>query len=157
MSPIVPFAMPKECVAHKVYMYFIFTIAMAWIQIGINIFISAFFNPPPPKLILYTSEICFMTIVLTANNLRDLLDGHTLKKGKLLLDILVTFNVLNGGFPLVFSVALNSMILSNSEYQVTQIQFGFVIITYIAAVVMGLAVQISAGIDACKVSLKIRR
>lgn len=157
MGKIVTFSTARESVAHKIYMYFVFTIAMAWSQIAFNSFISSFFDPPHKKLILYTSEICFMTIVLTANNLRDLVDGQTLKKGKLLFDFLFTSNILNAVFSLVFSVGFSFMESSNSGYQPSQKQFLFVIITYLAAASMGLAVQIGGGIDRYKINHTNRR
>ena len=83
---------PKERIIHKVFMYFIFTIAMSWSQIIVNGFISFIFNLTYKSFILYKAEICFMTIVLVANNIKDLIESHVLKKGKLLFDILLTFS-----------------------------------------------------------------
>ncbi len=54
---------PKERIIHKVFMYFIFTIAMSWSQIIVNGFISFIFNLTYKSFILYKAEICFMTIV----------------------------------------------------------------------------------------------
>lgn len=148
MAKIVDFVFPRGTVWHKVYMYFAFTIAMSWSQIIVNSFLSSMFGLQHKSLTLYTTEICFMTIVLVANNIKDLIEAHVLKRSKLLYDILITFNILNIVFSLLFSAGSSFMELSNNNHiQPEQKQFCFVIITYVAAVLMGLAVQIGGGID----------
>jgi hypothetical protein len=139
---------PKERIIHKVFMYFIFTIAMSWSQIIVNGFISFIFNLTYKSFILYKAEICFMTIVLVANNIKDLIESHVLKKGKLLFDILLTLNILNATFSLLFSAGSSFLELSGlGKGQPELRQFVFVMMTYILAVFMGLAVQIGGGID----------
>lgn len=44
MSKIVKYRPPKERVIHKIFMYFLFTIAMSWSQIVVNYFMSYFFG-----------------------------------------------------------------------------------------------------------------
>lgn len=148
MAKIVKFNFPKGSVLHKVYMYFIFTIAMSWSQIISNYFLSSMFNLQHKKIILYTTEICFMTIVLVANNIKDLIEAHILKRSKILYDILITLNVLNIIFSVLFSAGASFVELSNNKRTQPELkQFCFVIITYVIAVLMGLAVQIGGGID----------
>lgn len=148
MSTNAEYRAPKERVIHKIFMYFIFNIAMSWSQIVVNCFISFIFDLSYKNFILYKAEICFMTIVLVANNIKDLIESRILKKGKLLFDTLLTLNILNAGFSLLFSAGSSFVELSGlGKSQPELRQFRFVLITYILAVFMGLAVQIGGGID----------
>lgn len=89
-----------------------------------------------------------MTIVLVANNIKDLIESRILKRGKLLFDMLLTLNILNAVFSLLFSAGSSFLELSSSRLtQLDSRQFWFVMSTYILAVFMGLAVQIGGGID----------
>lgn len=148
MSKIVKYRPPKERVIHKIFMYFLFTIAMSWSQIVVNYFMSYFFGLEYKNFVLYKAEICFMTIVLVANNIKDLIESRILKRGKLLFDMLLTLNILNAVFSLLFSAGSSFLELSSSRLtQLDSRQFWFVMSTYILAVFMGLAVQIGGGID----------
>ncbi len=148
MSKIVKYRPPKERVIHKIFMYFLFTIAMSWSQIVVNYFMSYFFGLEYKNFVLYKAEICFMTIVLVANNIKDLIESRILKRGKLLFDMLLTLNILNAVFSLLFSAGSSFLELSSSRItQLESRQFWFVMSTYILAVFMGLAVQIGGGID----------
>lgn len=121
---------------------------MSWSQIVVNYFMSYFFGLEYKNFVLYKAEICFMTIVLVANNIKDLIESRILKRGKLLFDMLLTLNILNAVFSLLFSAGSSFLELSSSRLtQLDSRQFWFVMSTYILAVFMGLAVQIGGGID----------
>lgn len=145
---------PDE-IKNRIFKYFVFTIAISWSPIIATYFIIFISNLQEVKFILYKSEICFMTIVLAANNLKDLSESHVLKNGKMLYNILYTLNILNIFFSILFFASSSSLRLSGTNnVEPESRQFWFVILTYILAAVMGLSVQIGGGIDEIKMCKK---
>lgn len=138
-------------VKNKVFKYFIFTIAMSWSPIMANSFISFIFDLEYKQWSLYKSEICVMTIVLAANNIKDLTESHVLKRGQLLCNILYTLNIINIVFSVLFFSGSNFVELSGIKYSAPESrQMLFTLGTYILATVLGLGVQIGEGIDEMK-------
>ncbi len=148
MAKVEKIGSPKYRIKNKIYKYFIFTIMMSWSPVIVNYFISCFFNVAYKKFFLYKSEICFMTIVLVSNNIKDLTESRVLKRGKMLFNILLTLNILNIVFSILFFAVSSFLELTGLDYSEPEVkQFWFAFITYILAAIMGLAVQIGGGLD----------
>ena len=149
MANIVDFSDITYKVKDKIFKYIIFTIAIVWSPIVANYFLSFIFKLKYQSFLIYTSEICFMTIVLAANNLKDLSEGCVLKRGKILYNFLYALNIVNIIFSILFFAGFNSLDLSGAvnvsktEWR----QFWYAIGSYIVAATMGLSVQIGSGID----------
>lgn len=141
----------RNKVIHKFFMYLIFTVAMSWSPIIVNFFISFFFTAPYKTFFDYRLEICFMCIVLEANNIKDLYECHFFKKKKLFFDFLASFNILNFAISLLYFSVSSFLELSEKDYiQPESKQFFLVMITYFMAFLMGIIVRYADGIDEIK-------
>lgn len=135
-------------VKNKIFKYLIFTIGISWSSIFIIYFICFMFGLEYKSFFVYISEICFMTIVLSANNLRDLYESRVLKRRKKLYNQLYLFNFVNMILCIIFFVIFHSFKLTNiNPLQPELRQFICVMGSYFAAAFMGLIIQIDGGID----------
>lgn len=155
MSNIVEFDNPKNKVIDKVYKYFVFTIAISWLPIIANCFFSFILGLEYKDFILYKSEICIMTIVLVANNIKDLTESRILKRGGILKNVFYTLNFINILLSVLFFAGSNIIELLHISYSAPEFrQFIFAIGTYVAAAFMGIVVQIGGGIDEIRRSVR---
>lgn len=151
MSQSDNFIDPKHRMHNKVYKYCAFTIVISWMPIVANIFLSFIFGLKYKEWSLYMSEICVMTIILAANNLKDLTESQVLKKGQSLCNYLYSFNILNILFSILFFSGSTFAELSGTDYSAPKSrQMLFTVVTYILAAIFGLGVQIGEAIDEIK-------
>lgn len=151
MSQSDDFIDPKRRVKNKVFKYGAFTIAMSWIPIAANIFLSFIFGLKYKEWSLYMSEICVMTIILAANNIKDLTESQVLKKGQLLCNFLYTLNIVNIILSVLFFSGSTFAELSHTDYSAPKTrQMMFTVVTYILAATLGLGVQIGEALDEIK-------
>lgn len=148
-----------KTVINKICKYIIFTLAISWFSIFGIYFICHMFGLDFKGIFAYISEICFMTIVLCANNLRDLSESKVLKKGKIFYNILLASNFINMIFCILFFASYNSFELTDviNFFKPELRQFRYVLGSYVVAAFMGLIVQIAGGIDQIKRAAKRRK
>ncbi len=138
---------PKYKVRDGISSYLIFTIILSWSPIIVNYFVSYMFDVDAKKLILYTSEISFMTIILVSDNIKHLSGCHIFKRKIWFHKSLLFINAINIAFSLLFLGILNYQeLLSAGGLEIIPKQFYFVLITYLLAALMGLGVQIGEKI-----------
>lgn len=139
-------------VINKICKYFVFTIAISWSSIFAIYFICLMFGLEYKSIFAYISEVCFMTISLSANNLRDLSESKVLKRGQKFYNLLLASNVLNMILCILFFASYNSFELTDiiNSLKPELKQFWYVLGSYLVAAFMGLIVQIAGGIDQIK-------
>ena len=126
----------------KLVKYFVFTILMSWSPMGINLLICYLFNLEYKPLYLYTSEICFMNIILASTNIKDLLESK-IPRDKILFITHMGCNIVNIVLSLIF-IGISSYIeLSKTDINVPIMkQYHFIIAMYFMAAFLGSWVQI---------------
>lgn len=132
----------------KIIKYLIFTIAIAWSPMIINWIISSYYNLGFIKLYLYTSEIYFMTIILSSTNIKDILESE-ISKDSFIFIIHIFFNIAIIVLCIIFISISSFTNLSNNQFNVSIIKedhFNFVISMYIVAAFLGSGVQIGCAI-----------
>lgn len=146
-------------VIDKIWKYFAFTIAISWSSIFAIYFICHMFGLDYKGIFTYISEICFMTIILCANNLRELSESKVFKRGQTLYNLLHTSNVINMILCILFFTSYNSFELADitNFFKPELRQFIYVLGSYVVAALMGLSVQIAEGIDQIKRAAKRRK
>lgn len=138
---------PSQKILVKIIKYLFFTIIMAWTPIVINYFVSFFFDLEIKEIYLYTSDICYMTIILASTNIKDLLESNILKTNYLLFILHIILNILNIVLSLLFIGILSYIVLSKAQTNTSNSkQFTFIVIMYVLAVILGMIVQIGGVI-----------
>lgn len=137
----------KRKIIIKLLTYFTFTIAISWLPMFFNWFIALFFSLNPKTLYLYTSEIYFMTIILSSTNIKDIIESK-ISKSSLIFIGHIFVNAINITFCIILISITSYTELQKNQFDDSIImnQFIYVILMYFLAVFLGSGVQIGCAI-----------
>ena len=138
---------PIQIIVKKLITYFVFTIFIAWSPMIVHYFVSYYFGLNFRTFDSYTSDICFMTIILASTNIKDLVESN-ISYQSLIFFTHIILNIINIALSLLFIgissyISISGIIFTGSIEK----QFNFVRNMYILAVFLGSWVQIGGVLN----------
>ena len=131
----------------KLLTYFTFTIVISWLPIFFSWLIARLFKLNPKPLYLYTSEIYFLTIILSSTNIKDIIESKISKESFIFIGHVV-INAVNIALciTLISITTYNELTEKQFNRSIINEQFSYAIIMYFLAVFLGSGVQIGCAI-----------